>query len=226
MSQPQKIITIVLWVAAVSVMLGVLAMKTFPQNASPPAQSTQSAQFAGHVIAASADPSGASPPVLYSAPSFRLIDQDAQPATNAQLLGHPWVADFFFTTCTSLCPMMSVHMAELQNQLPDDVKLVSFSVDPLHDNPAALKQYAQRYHAQSGRWIFLTGDEKTQDQVIRGMKIGLIPAQGGNPIQHDEHFVLVDSKGRVRGYYDSLIPQRLQQLVHDARLLDAQGNGG
>ncbi|HEX4056314.1 MAG TPA: SCO family protein [Tepidisphaeraceae bacterium] len=223
MSKPQKIITIVLWVVAVSVMLGVLAMKTLPPN-SPP--STQPVQIPGQVITASADPPDAPPPVMYSAPSFRLIDQDAQPATNVQLLGHPWVADFIFTTCATLCPTMSAHMAELQNQLPDDVKLVSFSVDPGHDNPAALKQYADRYHAQNGRWIFLTSDEKTQEQVIRGMKLGFVPAQGGNPIQHDEHFILVDSQGRIRGYYDALVPQRLQQLVHDARMLSAQGNGG
>ena len=121
---------------------------------------------------------------------------------------------------------MSAHMADLQNQLPADVKLVSFSVDPLHDNPAALRQYADRYHAQSGRWIFLTSDEKTQEQVIRGMRLGFSPAIGDNPIQHDEHFVLVDSQGRIRGYYDSFVPERLQRLVHDARMLDAQRGGG
>jgi len=88
---------------------------------------------------------------------------------------------------------------ELQNQLPADVKLVSFSVDPVHDTPAVLKDYAARYHAQSGRWIFLTGDEKTQERVVGAMKLGFVPAQGSTPIQHDEHFVLIDAHGKIRG---------------------------
>jgi protein SCO1 len=217
MSKPQKIITIVLWFAAVAGMLGVLAMKTLPPSApilaQPPSQT----------VADQPESSDAPPPVMYSVPSFKLVDQDAQAATSDDLLGHPWVADFIFTTCASLCPAMSAHMSELQSQLPADVKLVSFSVDPVHDNPAALKQYGERYHAIPGRWIFLTGDEKTQEQVIRGMKLGFVPAQDGNPIAHDEHFVLVDAKGQIRGFYDSYVPDRLQQLVRDARALTQDG---
>jgi len=216
MSKPQKIITIVLWFAAVAGMLGIVAMKTLPPT------SPASAEPAAQVIDQPASPTAA-PPVMYSVPSFKLIDQDAQPATSDQLLGHPWIADFIFTTCASLCPAMSAHMSELQSQLPADVKLVSFSVDPIHDNPAALKQYADHYHAIPGRWIFLTGDEKTADQVIRGMKLGFVPAQDGNPIQHDEHFVLVDAKGNIRGFYDSYVPERLQQLVSDASKLSQDG---
>jgi protein SCO1/2 len=224
MSKPQKIITIVLWFAAVAGMLGVLAMKAgrlgiAAMNTLPPTAPVLAKPAAQPVD----DPLEAAPPVMYSVPSFKLVDQDAQPASSDDLLGHPWVADFIFTTCASLCPAMSAHMSELQSQLPADVKLVSFSVDPLHDNPAALKQYGDRYHAIPGRWIFLTGDEKTQEQVIRGMKLGFVPAQDGNPIAHDEHFVLVDAKGRIRGFYDSYVPERLEQLVRDARALAQDG---
>jgi protein SCO1 len=217
MSKAQKIITIVLWFAAVAGMLGVVAMKTLPPVTPVSAQPTAAA------IIQQPDSPDSIPPVMYSVPSFKLIDQDAQSSTSDQLLGHPWVADFIFTTCASLCPTMSAHMADLQTQLPADVKLVSFSVDPVHDNPAALKQYGERYHAIPGRWIFLTGDEKSQDEVIRGMKLGFVPAQDGNPIAHDEHFVLVDAKGNIRGFYDSFVPERLEQLVRDARLLEQAG---
>jgi protein SCO1/2 len=217
MSKVQKIITIVLWFAAVAGMLGVVAMKTLPPT------TVVSAQPPAPAIVEQSDSSDAPPPVMYSVPSFKLVDQDAQTSTSDQLLGHPWIADFIFTTCASLCPTMSARMADLQTQLPADVKLVSFSVDPVHDNPAALKQYGERYHAIAGRWIFLTGDEKTQDQVIRGMKLGFVPAQDGNPIEHDEHFVLVDAQGHIRGFYDSFVPERLQQLVRDARLLAQDG---
>jgi cytochrome oxidase Cu insertion factor (SCO1/SenC/PrrC family) len=227
MSRPQKIVTTVLWIIAVTVMLGILLLKMLPPVSSP---TTRASEGAAEVLASSTDPPDAAPPVLFSAPNFRLVDQDGQATTSAQLVGHPWVADFIFTTCASLCPTMSADMAELQKQLPADVMLVSFSVDPVHDTPAALKSYAGRYHAQEGRWFFLTGDEKTQDQVIRAMKIGVIAAKGSNPIEHDEHFVLVDAQGQVRGYYDSLVPQRLAQLVADARKLStgalALGAGG
>jgi protein SCO1 len=232
MSKPQKIVAIVLWVVAVSAMLIVLvrigdigwseARETLPPGSTSAATLQQIvASPAGQVLAASGDAPDTLLPVFYAAPKFQLTDQDSQPMGSAQLRGHPWVADFFFTTCASLCPIMSAHMADLQSELPEEVKLVSFSVDPQHDDPATLKAYAQRYHAENGRWFFLTGDEKIQDAVIRGMKIGLIPANGANPIQHDEHFVLVDSQGKVRGVYDSLVPQLLQQLVRDARTLCA-----
>jgi protein SCO1/2 len=215
MSRPQKILTIVLWSIAVAGMIGVVAIKALPPDSEP---STQPALVL-------ADPVGAPDaplPILYDAPPFALIDQDKQPATNTQLLGHPWVADFIFTTCASLCPTMSAHMTDLQSRLPTDVKLVSFSVDPTHDDPAALKAYAARYKAEPGRWIFLTGDEKTQERVVRGMKMYFAPSTIGSPIQHDEHFVLVDADGHIRRVYDSLVPADMDQLVRDANQLSQE----
>lgn len=218
MSRPQKILTIILWSIAVAVMIGVVAIKALPTNSEP---STQPAM----VLADPSDSPDAPLPVLYDAPAFALVDQDKQPATNTQLLGHPWIADFFFTTCSSLCPMMSAEMSKLQSRLPADVELVSFSVDPAHDDPASLKAYAARYNAQPGRWIFLTGDQATQERVIRAMKLGFAPAVNGNQIQHDEHFVLVDADGHIRGFYDSLVPEKMDQLVQDAIQLSGQSDG-
>ncbi len=230
MSKPQKILTIVLWILAVGGMVGVVAMKTMPNNsnadASSPASAAPSAtaaQLASDGTDTSAD--DAPPPGEFAAPSFTLTDQDAKQFSNSQLLGHPWIADFFFTSCATVCPMMSSHLADLQSQLPADIKLVSFSVDPTHDTPAVLKAYGEKYHAQPGRWIFLTGDEKTQENIIRAMKLGLIPAQGGNPIQHDWHFVLVDAQGRIRDFYDSENPDRMDALIHDANWLLAHPDG-
>jgi protein SCO1/2 len=223
MSKPQKIITIVLWIVAVGGMVGVLAMKTLPANNASP--STQPAPAVAVVRTDPADSPDTPLPNLYPAPSFALIDQNANASTNAELLGHPWIADFIFTTCASLCPTMSVRMSELQDRLPAEVKLVSFSVDPTHDTPAVLKDYAAKYHAQNNRWIFLTGDQKTQERVIRGMKLGFSPAVGDTPIQHDEHFVLIDAQGEIRGFYDSLVPERMEALVHDANRLLTHPHG-
>src|SRR5579863_5257472 len=107
MSRPQKILTIVLWSIAVAAMIGVVAIRALPTNSEP---STQPAM----VIVDPSDPSDSADaplPVLYDAPAFALIDQDKQPATNTQFLGHPWIADFIFTTCASLCPTMSAEMS-------------------------------------------------------------------------------------------------------------------
>jgi len=227
MSQPQKILTIILWIAAVAGMVGVVAMKTLPANTA--SSSTVTAPALSPTVALvhsdPADSPDAALPILYSAPSFTLTDQDGKPATDAQLLGHPWIADFIFTTCATLCPTMSAHMSELQTELPADVKFVSFSVDPAHDTPPVLKDYAEKYHAQANRWIFLTGDLQTQERVIRAMKLDFIPAAGDNPIQHDEHFVLIDAQGKIRGFYDSFVPERMDALVHDAEALAAHPGG-
>lgn len=224
MQKPQKILTIVLWIIAAVVVIAVVTLR----NWSPARQTSAAEQTpgpAGRVIADPSDVPGAPLPVLYNAPKFSLIDQDGKVATSDQLLGQPWIADFFFTTCASLCPAMSAHMADLQDKISPDVKLVSFTVDPAHDTPSVLRQYAARYHAQPGRWIFLTGDERAQDRVIAGMKVIFSPAIGDTPIQHDQRFILVDAQGRLRGVYDSLSAEDLQKLIHDANTLAANPDG-
>jgi protein SCO1/2 len=223
MSKPRKIIVIMLWIVAAIAMVGVLALRSWPP-ARQSAAAEESATFptpAGRVIADPSDSPGAPLPVLYDAPQFSLTDQDGKTFTRQQLLGHPWIADFFFTTCASLCPAMSGHMADFQDKISPDVRLVSFSVDPARDTPPVLKDYAARYHAQPGRWIFLTGDEASQEAVIRGMKLIFSPAEGINPIQHDQRFILVDARGRLRAVYDSLSNADLDKLVRDANELAA-----
>jgi protein SCO1 len=212
MSKPQKTLAIIMWLLAILAMIGVLAMRMLP---------------AGSAGESSSDPA---PPILYDVPNFTLVDQNANPFSNTQLSGQPWIADFIYTTCPSICPLMSAHMQTLQADLPSQIKLVSFSVDPAHDTPPVLTDYAQKYHAQPGRWIFLTGDPVVQTEVVRAMKLIFQPAQADSPIQHDSHFVLVDAHGHVRGYYDSNTPDQMQNLQRDAKYLcdhppDSIGNG-
>jgi len=138
---------------------------------------------------------------------FKLIDQDGKNVTLEDLRGVIWVADFVFTRCAGPCPLMSSRMAELQKALQgvDGVKLVSISVDPKHDRPELLKEYAKRYGAKPEVWTFLTGDQKQIFAMItKEFKMGVSEA-GSNPseepIIHGTHFVLVDGEGRIRGYY-------------------------
>ena len=154
-------------------------------------------------------------PRLGSVPPFVLTDQNGQSFGSRQLQGKIWIADFIYTTCPGPCPMISSRMSEMQKPLRDtDVKLVSFSVDPAHDTPVVLRGYAEKLHAQPGRWEFLTGDKGAIYRLSRdGFKLavgaGDIP---GEPV-HSTRVVLVDRRGEIRGYYDATEADAVTRLL-------------
>jgi protein SCO1 len=158
-------------------------------------------------------------PVLGNVPAFEFHDQNDKPATLASLRGSPWVADFIFTRCPGSCPMMTAKMAALQKALPPQVKFVSFSVDPEHDTPAVLKEYAQRYSADESRWKLVTGDQDAILAQARGMHLTALPATADQPIMHDGRFVLIDGQGHIRGAYHSESPQELAKLDRNVKRL-------
>jgi protein SCO1 len=157
-------------------------------------------------------------PVYWKLPDFQLTSQSAQPFDSKSLDGSIWVADFIFTTCPGPCPRMSAQMRGVQTAVASmpDVKLVSFTVDPQHDTPAALAQYAGRYHAEPGRWFFLTGEQTALEALCRnGFKLGDVDGS----LVHSTRFVLMDRRGRVRGFYSSSDDGALPRLLHDIRSL-------
>jgi protein SCO1/2 len=164
---------------------------------------------------------------LGQVPAFSLTDQSGRTLTNRDLQGEPWIANFVFTRCPSVCPLLTAKFKSLQGQLADveDVQFVSFSVDPDHDTPAVLKEYAAKYEADLTRWHFLTGPlTEIEKTVVAGFKIhiGDPKPHEGDPslvdIMHGEHFVLVDQKGTIRGYYRAE-PAEMTQLADDLRAL-------
>lgn len=179
-------------------------------------------------FAARARAAGAPPPVLSTLPAFTLTDHAGAPFGSEALRGRPWVANFVFTRCPTVCPALSGHMAELQSRTADqpEVRLVSFSVDPGFDTPAVLAGYAERVGA-GPRWRFLTG---AYDDVRRAVEDGLKIAMGttgAGPIDpadvfHGTHFVLVDGQGRVRGYHDVSRPEQVERLLADLRLIGSE----
>ncbi len=150
-------------------------------------------------------------PELAQVPSFALLDQDARPFGLAQLSGKVWVANFIFTHCPSICPLLTSQMGNLQRRAAGenlDVHFVSFSVDPRNDTPERLKAYAEEHGADLSNWSFLTGElEAVNAAIVRGMRVRMgepTPSEeGGYDIMHASHFVLVDATGRIRGYYSS-----------------------
>ena len=166
--------------------------------------------------ASSAD--GAALPVLWRVPAFSFVDQRARPTTAADLRGHVWIADFIFTRCTTLCPLITAKMAELQRRLPGrELHFVSFSVDPEHDTPEVLEHYAAAWRPGEARWLLLQTTAPALKGFASGMYVGIAPAD--NDITHSSLFFLVDATGGVRGIYESEKHEALDALVRDAAAL-------
>jgi protein SCO1/2 len=165
----------------------------------------------------SAAPSGALP-MLWQVPSFSFVDQDGRATTTADLRGHVWIADFIFTSCTTICPLITAKMALLQRRLKGPgLRFVSFSVDPKHDTPEALKRYASEWREGESRWKLLATDPKGLEAFAKSMFVIVEP--GEQDIGHSKLFFLVDAQGGVRGIYESDRDDALERLVRDTEAL-------
>ena len=157
-------------------------------------------------------------PVLGSVTPFSLISSEGKPFRLDDLGGKVWVADFIFTSCAGPCPLMSQKMARLQRTFRNvpALALVSFSVDPETDTPEVLSRYAGLLGANTDVWHFLTGEyEDIQKLAVEGFHLGSVE----NPIHHSTYFALVDSRGDIRGYYDSNDSNAMQLLITGIQLL-------
>jgi protein SCO1/2 len=153
-------------------------------------------------------------PVLWQVPPFSFVDQHGRSTTAEDLRGHVWIADFVFTRCTTICPLITAKMALLQRRLQSsDLRFVSFSVDPEHDTPEALKRYAAGWRAGESRWILLSTTPAALASLASGMYVSVKP--GENDILHTNLFFLVDEQGRVRGIYESDKDDALERLARD-----------
>jgi protein SCO1/2 len=159
-------------------------------------------------------------PVLGQVPQFQLTLQTGQPFDSHSLDGHLWVANFIYTTCDGPCPMMSHQMRGIQNSTSGTpaLKLVSFTVDPAHDTPPVLAEYASHFGADSERWFFLTGEMARLHALgLNAFKLNSV--DGG--LSHSTRFVLVDRRRQIRGYYLSGDDAFPKDLLHDIRQLQS-----
>ena len=154
---------------------------------------------------------------------FSLTNQNKENITHFDYDDHIYVVDFFFTTCPSICPIMTENMVYLQSLLNDlpDIKLLSFSVTPEIDTPEVLKAYAQQKGVNDSRWNLLTGNKKEIYNLAR--RSYLVVQQDGNGDKHDmihtENFVLIDKQRRIRGYYDGTQRNAMDQIRADIDIL-------
>jgi protein SCO1/2 len=165
---------------------------------------------------------------LGTVPAFSFVDQTGQVFTEQALRGHPTIVNFIFTRCDTICPITSMKMARLEAKSRDKrgiaVKLLSISVDPVHDTPAQLAAFAQKYQANPARWRFVTGKQDEISALVQGPFMSPMDREGtmtsGAPnIVHSGYFFLVDGDLVIRGAYDSNDVHRLDQMLHDARYL-------
>ncbi len=163
--------------------------------------------------------------VWHTIPAFDFIDQDERQITNDHIEGHVTVVDFFFTTCTTICPKMTRQMKNLVWELDepyfDNVRFMSFTVDPEYDSPEVLRKYAERMDIEDPRWIFLTGEkEEIYDLGVNGFKVTTqedVNEMGG--FLHSEKCILVDKDGHIRGYYDGTDSDSMRELEEDIKIL-------
>lgn len=146
--------------------------------------------------------------------SFTFTERHGKKISDADLRGKVWVASFVFTRCNMSCPQVTATMARLQKELNiaehDDLRFVTFTVDPERDQPKDLIEYADRYRAHRDRWLFLTGDqEKLYDLIREGFHLGVAekrPSEKkpGDEFTHSDRLVVVDKRGHIRGYFEGL----------------------
>jgi len=151
---------------------------------------------------------------------FRLTDRSGRQVSRDDLKGQVWIAAFFFTRCPGPCTKISGAMARMQHELAQyqNVRLVSFSVDPQYDSPEVLQKYGERFQADPARWYFLTGDRATIWDLSRKCFHMAVEEnkdtarQAGDDVMHGTRLALVDKHGQVRGYYDVSEEARLAEL--------------
>ena len=155
---------------------------------------------------------------------FSLVNQNGEAITQKAYEDKIYVADFFFTTCQTICPIMTGHMAEIQEQLKSDaeVMLLSHTVTPEIDSVAQLKKYALEKNVIDSKWNLLTGDKKEiYDLARKSYLVAKNDGDGGKyDMIHTENFVLVDKEKRIRGFYDGTNQLEMDKLLNDIRILE------
>lgn len=154
---------------------------------------------------------------------FSLINQNGKTITQNYYKDKIYVADFFFTTCLTICPIMTNHMAEIQKELinDNDVLLLSHSVTPEIDSVAQLKKYALEKGVIDAKWNLVTGDKKQIYELARKSYLAVKDDGDGGPFDmiHTENFMLIDKKRQIRGFYDGTNSEDIERLLDDIKIL-------
>jgi cytochrome oxidase Cu insertion factor (SCO1/SenC/PrrC family) len=175
-------------------------------------------------------------------PDFTFTERSGRKISRVNLKGKVWVAQFFYTHCTDICPLTVAQMGLLHLEYLNDpefrqaIRLVSITVDPERDTPAVLRRYAEHFSADPDLWLFLTGDRATIVRLAQqGFKLGV--GEAANPPEvakktgeekelfHSNRLILIDRQAQIRGYYSGIDAEAMVRLRRDLkRLLSEQSN--
>lgn len=158
--------------------------------------------------------------------NFALLNQNGDTITQKDYENKIYIADFFFTTCPTICPIMTDNMLKLQEILKtqDNVLLLSHTVTPEIDSVPVLKAYAEKKGVNDAKWNMVTGEKQQIYDLAR--KSYLVakyePFDGDYDMIHTENFVLVDTRRRIRGFYDGTNWDEMEDLLKDLEMLQRE----
>lgn len=160
----------------------------------------------------------------HTLPDFQFINQNGKELSKQDLLGQVFVADFFFVSCPTICPIMSKNLKKVYERFEDaeNFTIVSHTIDTKHDSVPVLKSYSEMLGVQAPRWHFVTGNQDSIYQIGYDFYMASIqeddsPGSGG--YLHSGGLILVDRKGRIRGIYDGTKDAAVGQLISDLKIL-------
>jgi protein SCO1/2 len=158
-------------------------------------------------------------------PAFKFVNQYGDSITDKSLNGKIYVADFFFTSCPSICPVMHRNMLNVYNTFKNvsDFRILSYSIDPKYDSVAVMKKYADKLGIAGNTWWFLQGNKDDTYKLATSYLTQAAEdasAPGGHI--HDGFFILIDKQKHIRGTYDGTVPEQVTQLIADIKTLQAE----
>ncbi|MBA6157002.1 SCO family protein [Tenacibaculum sp. S7007] len=165
---------------------------------------------------------------IHTIADFSLVNQDGKEVTKSTYNNKIYIADFFFTTCPGICPILEKNMNKIQEKYreDDDIMLLSHTVMPVKDSVSVLKQYAIDNGIDSKKWNLVTGDKKQIYDLARKSYFAdedFIKTQDEDAFIHTENFVLIDKKGRIRGVYNGTLALDTERLIRHIEILKREG---
>ena len=161
--------------------------------------------------------------IYHTIQDFQLVDQDSSIVTNETFDGQVYVADFFFTSCPTICPKMKAQMLRVYEKFESnpEVAIVSHTIDPTYDTVALLKDYSERLGVKSDKWKFVTGDQDYIYDLAEGSYMSIADEDSEAPggFIHSGAFLLVDKERHIRGVYDGTLPEQVDVLMNDIEKL-------
>jgi protein SCO1/2 len=161
--------------------------------------------------------------VFHTVKPFKFINQNGDSISEKTFEGSIYVTDYFFTTCQSICPIMSTQMELVAKEFSGNnkIKFLSHTVNPENDSVNVLYDYAKAHHANAAQWHFVTGDKKqlynmARESYLLNAEIG---DGGPNDFIHTQNFALIDTKKNIRGFYDGTDKKDVQRLIKDIKIL-------